>query len=78
MDWTVMLAVLLTALVVLAFRPRKKQQQPITCARCGFSAVNLPRLTFNFLDGRPSVCERCVAESYGIEKQFIKRKFLNV
>jgi hypothetical protein len=37
------------------------------CKVCGLLGDELPRLAFNFLEGRPVICERCLARACGIE-----------
>ena len=45
------------------------------CDLCGTETkdpkVELPGITFNFLEGKPMVCERCVARTNGIEASWL-------
>ncbi len=44
--------------------------ESIPCSKCGLKSempgIELPVLAFNFLEGSPVICERCVAEALGL------------
>jgi hypothetical protein len=46
----------------------------IICAKCGatgkFTEFEVPAITFNFLHGYVSVCERCVARALGVPRDW--------
>jgi len=44
------------------------------CNLCGQETqrLELPSLYFNFLEGCPMVCEKCIAEKLGIKAEWIQ------
>lgn len=44
------------------------------CAKCSATGrltdFQVPAITFNFLRGYPSLCERCVAKLFGVDRDW--------